>query len=161
MNEINEKSIEEVKGVVEDLILKMGIAGKTYARIDEKEGKEIVCLNIEADDANYLIGQRGCNLFAIQHLTKIFLKRKKTETEIPFYIDVNNYRQEKEEYLKNLAFETAEKVTRINREIVLKPMTAYERRVVHMALAGDEDVCTESVGEEPNRKIVVKPRIRV
>lgn len=160
MNEINEKSIEEVKGVVDDLVLKMGISGKTFARIDEKEGKEIVCFNIEADDANYLIGQRGCNLFAIQHLAKVFLKRKEAD-EIPFYVDVNNYRKEKEEYLKNLAFETVEKVTRINREIVLKPMTAYERRVVHMALANDEDVCTESIGEEPNRKIVVKPRLRI
>ncbi|MFA6296859.1 MAG: R3H domain-containing nucleic acid-binding protein [Patescibacteria group bacterium] len=158
MNEINATSIEEVKGVVEDLILKMGINGKTNARIDEKEGKEIVCLNIEADDANYLIGQRGCNLFAIQHLAKVFLKRKNSVSEIPFYIDVNNYRQEKEEYLKKIALDTAEKVVRINKEIVLRPMTAYERRVVHMCLANNELVCTESIGEDPNRKIVIKPR---
>ncbi len=157
MNEINATSIEEVKGVVDDLVIKMGISAKINTKIDEKEGKEIVCFNIEADDANYLIGQRGCNLFAIQYLAKVFLKRKNV-SEIPFYIDVNNYRQEKEEYLRKLAFDVSERVVMMNKQIVLRPMTAYERRVVHMFLANDERVCTESIGEDPNRKIIVKPR---
>lgn len=160
MPEINEQTIGEIKGVVENLILKMGVNGKVLARIDEKEGKEIVCLNIEADEANYLIGQRGCNLFALQHLAKVFLKRKKAE-EIPFYVDVNNYRKEKEEYLINLAHGVEEKVIMMNKEIVLRPMTAYERRIVHLCLAGSDKVMTESVGEEPNRKIVIKPKPQI
>ncbi len=157
MNEINEKNIEEVKGVVDDLIIKMGIDATVRTRIDEREGKEIVCLNVEAEEANYLIGMRGCNLFAMQHLAKVFLKRRKAE-EVPFYIDVNNYRKEKEEYLQKLALDTAEKVIRINKEIVLNSMSAYERRVVHMCLADHENVCTESVGLDPDRKIVIKPK---
>jgi len=161
MTEINATTIEEVRGIIDDLVVKMGISAKIKAKIDEKEGKEIVCLNIEADDANYLIGQRGCNLFAIQHLAKVFLKRKKEVSDIPFYIDVNNYRKEKEEYLKKIASDTAEKVVMMNKEIVLKPMTAYERRVVHMALANNESVCTESIGEDPDRKIIVKPKIKI
>ncbi len=157
MSEINEQTIEVLKSMVDDLVLKMGVSAKTVVKIDKKEGEDIVCLNIEADEANHLIGQRGNNLCALQHLIKVFLKRK-GEAEIPFYIDVNNYRQEKEEHLQFLARDTAEKVNRINKEISLRPMTAYERRIVHMSLAEDERVETESIGEDPNRKLVVKPK---
>lgn len=156
MSEINKETIEILKSTVDDLVLKMGVSVNTLARIDEREGQEVVCLNIEAgDEANHLIGQRGSNLFALQYLVKVFLKRR-GKIEIPFYIDVNNYRKEKEEYLQTLANNTAEKAVRINKEIVLQPMMAYERRIVHLCLKEDERVETESVGEEPNRRLTVK-----
>ena len=158
MNEIKGEEIEILTKTVEDLVFRMGVEVKTSARIDEKDGEEVACLNIEADDANYLIGQRGFNLNAIQHLTKVFLK-KKGEIDIPFCIDVNNYRREKEEYLQALALETEEKVKRMNKEVILRPMTGYERRIVHMKLAESEYVETLSIGEEPNRKVVVKPKV--
>jgi len=158
MNEINSEAIEILTKTVEDLVARMGVEVKTCSRIDEKDGEEIVCLNIEAEDANYLIGQRGFNLSAIQHLTKSFLK-KKGEIDIPFCIYVNNYRKEKEEYLEALAMDSEEKVKRMNKEVVLRPMTGYERRIVHINLAESKYVETISVGEEPNRKIIVRPKV--
>jgi len=121
------------------------------------EKEQTLPINLRVEEPQILIGEGGQTLAEIQHLLKAILRKK---IEEPFYIglDINNYKKKKIEYLKELARSTADEVSLSKKEKALSPMPAYERRIIHMELAGRSDVVTESVGEEPERKIVVKPQ---
>jgi spoIIIJ-associated protein len=114
-------------------------------------------VEIKVDDAQILIGQGGQTLQGIQHLLKIILKRKLNQ-DIYVDIDINNYKKMKNEYLKELARSSANEAAIIKQKILLAPMSAYERRIIHMELAGRLDVITESIGQGYNRKVAIKPR---
>ena len=92
----------------------------------------------------------------IQHLLKAILRRK---IGALFYIDldINNYKKKKIAYLRELARSIADEVALTKKEKVLSPMPSYERRIIHLELAGRSDVTTESIDEEPKRKVVVRP----
>ena len=92
----------------------------------------------------------------IQHLLKAILKRKVKEN---FYIDldISGYKKKKIEYLKELAKTAADEVSLSKREKWLPSMSPYERRIIHLELSSRNDVTTESIGQEPERKVVVKP----
>lgn len=156
MLEVNEKTIESLQKVVENLLLNMGIQNKMFTKIVESEGKEIIGLNIETEEANLLIGEHGSNLAALQHLARILFARTNNNEIVPFVIDINNYKTEKERYLKNLAKSLAEKVKVTKKESVLPPMKPYERRIIHLFLSSDQEIVTQSEGEEPYRKIIIK-----
>ena len=115
-------------------------------------------INLKSNEPQILIGEKGQTLAEIQHLLKTILKRK-IISETPFYIDldVNNYKKKKIEYLKELARSCADEVVLTKREKILHPMPAYERRIVHLELAERRDVTTESLGQEPERRVVIKP----
>jgi spoIIIJ-associated protein len=114
-------------------------------------------INLEAEDPQILIGDQGQTLAELQHLLKAILRRKIKE---PFFVDldINGYKKKKKEYLEDLARSAADEVALTKKEKTLPSMPAYERRVIHLALTGRSDVITESVGQEPERKIVVSPR---
>jgi spoIIIJ-associated protein len=134
----------------------MGIACQVEAKEVEDEGQAGLIFNIKTEESNYLIGQYGVNLQALQHIARI-LFRSKTENRADFILDVNSYRQEKNESIAELAKKTAEQSLREGRAITLRPMSAYERRLVHMELSKNEQIKTESVGEGEDRRVVVKP----
>lgn len=110
------------------------------------------------EDPQVLIGQGGETLSEIQKLLRIIL-RKKTAEDFYLDIDINEYKEKKAEYLKEMAKEAADDVALTKKEKELIPMSAYERRIVHMALASREDVASESIGEGSERRIIVKPKI--
>jgi spoIIIJ-associated protein len=114
-------------------------------------------VNLNVQDPQILIGEGGQTLNEIQRLLKAILKRKIKE---PFYIDldINGYKKKKNEYLKEMARSIADEVSLTKKERVLSSMPAHERRVVHLELSERTDIITESVGQEPERKVVVKPR---
>ncbi|MDD5144603.1 MAG: KH domain-containing protein [Candidatus Pacebacteria bacterium] len=122
-----------------------------------KESEDTVFVSLKMEEPQVLIGEGGQTLNELQHLLKLIIKRK---AESLFYLDldINNYKKKKIEYLKELAVSTANEVSLMRKEKELPPMTAYERRVVHMELASREDVMTESIGEEPERRLIIKPR---
>jgi len=113
-------------------------------------------INLKTEDPKILIGEKGQTLVEIQHLLKVILKRKVKED---FYIDldINGYKTKKIKYLKELAKSVADEVALTKKEKILPPMPAYERRIIHLELAERPDVTTESVGKEPERRVVVKP----
>jgi spoIIIJ-associated protein len=113
-------------------------------------------INLKTEDPQILIGERGQTLFEIQHLLKAILKRKIKEN---FYIDldINDYKKKKIDYLKEMARSFADEVALTKKEKILFPMPAYERRIIHLELAGRTDVATESIGQEPDRKVVIRP----
>jgi spoIIIJ-associated protein len=103
-----------------------------------------------------LIGERGQTLLDLQHLLSAML-RKKIESKFFLDLDINDYKKKKMEYLKELARSTADEVALTKKEKALPAMPAYERRIIHMELAGRGNVTTESIGEDPDRRLVIKP----
>ena len=102
-----------------------------------------------------LIGRGGSTLITMQHIIKR-LVYKKDPTFVNFTIDINNYRKERERLLRELADEAASKVRLQKKSVIFPPMSAYERRIIHLQLAGDGYIATESIGEEPYRKVVIR-----
>jgi spoIIIJ-associated protein len=157
-NKESEKPIEEkIKEIVKSLVEKMGFSCEV--EINEKREAEedgsLVC-NVKTEESSFLIGQYGVNLQALQHLSRI-LVRKKTDQKSNFVLDVNSYRQEKNSSIIRLAAEMAEQAIREKRAVVLRPMSPYERRIVHMELSKNSQVKTESIGEGEDRKVVIRP----
>lgn len=154
--DMEEKLEQTIKTSIEELLDKMGFPGQVSIVEDEENPENVIC-NVTTDsDSNFLIGQHGINLQAVQHLARLII-RKKTDEKIRFILDVNAYRQQKNASIVDLAKEAASQALSEKRAVMLKPMSTYERRIVHMELSKNEKVVTESVGEGEGRKIVVKP----
>lgn len=113
-------------------------------------------INILTDEAYLLIGARSQNLIALEYLLKRLAERD-GEEEARFFLDVNGHRLHHLGELKLEAKSMAKKVRLYRTELILKPMTAFERRIIHMALAEYPDITTESVGEGEARRVVIKP----
>jgi len=153
MTEINDKEVDKVVREIEELLEKMDIEADTKAKIIESQGVESILVEIRTPEGNLLIGQRGQSLNAFQYLARVLL-RKKLGQIVNFIVDVNNYRRKKEQYLEDLARDTASKVKSSSKEVELSPMSSYERRIIHLVLAEDNEVTTESRGEEPERRVL-------
>ncbi len=155
---------EKIKNIIEEtadyVLKKMGIDGKISV-IKAEEGNDNLICNIKiGDDSNLVIGQNGENLRELQHIIRL-LVRKKSESIVRFIIDVNSYRKEKNNSVVWLAKNMADRAVNKKRSVALRPMSAYERRIVHMTLAENENVKTESTGEGDDRKIIIKPVLHI
>jgi spoIIIJ-associated protein len=120
-------------------------------------GEGVISLDVSGDDLGILIGRRGQTLSALQYVVRLILAHQ-TQARVPIVIDVEGYKQRRYEALQALAHRMAEQVKSRGRPFTLEPMLAYERRIIHLALADDPDVTTESVGEGETRKVVIMPR---
>lgn len=127
----------------------------SIASKSDEEGENFV-INIETPESNLLIGQYGVTLAALQHTLRLLVRRQ-TDERFRFLADVNHYLQAKTDSLSELAVESAKRVIQDKKPVVLRPMSAYERRLVHLELAGNENVKTESIGEGEDRKVVIRP----
>jgi spoIIIJ-associated protein len=115
-----------------------------------------IMLTVPPTDSRRIIGAGGQHLFALQHLIRV-MARSQLKLASYLTVDINGYRVERERTLAYLATESARKATQTGRTVVLKPMSAADRRLIHAALAQRSDVKTHSLGEEPNRRVVVRP----
>ncbi|PIU08587.1 MAG: hypothetical protein COZ85_03685 [Candidatus Moranbacteria bacterium CG_4_8_14_3_um_filter_34_16] len=123
---------------------------------DEKtQQKNLIC-NIKTQESNYLIGQHGVNLQALQHISRIII-RKQLDSKTDFILDVNFYRQEKNKSIIEIAKNIANQAIMEKKSFILRPMSPYERRLVHLELSKNKEVSTESIGEGEDRRIVIKP----
>jgi len=112
-------------------------------------------INLKTESGRFLIGPDGSLLKELEFLVRLLAQKQNYTKRIN--LDINGYRRERDEYLKKIAKETAHKVIITKKPIKLPPMNAYERRIIHLELAINPNVITESVGEEPNRCLVIKP----
>ncbi len=147
------QELTKIKEIIQEFFERMTIP----VEIEIKPFKEqTLAANIEMEDPQILIGEGGQTLLEAQRLLKIILRRK---IDKAFYLDldINGYKKKKIEYLKQLARSVADDVALNKKEKVLPPMPAYERRIVHLELADRENIATESVGQEPERKVVIRP----
>jgi spoIIIJ-associated protein len=146
--------IEKIKSITREFFQKAGFD----AEISISEEENSFQINLKSDDPQTLIGSNGQTLVEIQKLLRSVIKHGVSE-EVFIDLDVNGYKQKKAEYLKETALEAANEVFLSQKEKALLPMSSYERRIIHMALVNRSDVKVESVGEDPNRKIVIKPTL--
>jgi spoIIIJ-associated protein len=128
------------------------------ATIDEYEGDEgEIILDIVGGDLGILIGRHGKTLDALQTLVSALTNRA-VNRRYPVLVDVEGYRSRRRVKLEDIAKRTAERVARQGRPVKLRPMSSYERKVVHVALRDDRRVITASEGEDPFRQVVVSPK---
>jgi len=142
----------QIKKEVEEFINKLSFEGEAEVEIE----KETIKINVKSSEAKLLIGEGGTILLSLQHLLRKILRKKFCQDKI-FDLDINEYKRKKENYLKELANTVADEVALTKKPKELEPMPAYQRRIIHLELAKRNDVTTESIGEEPNRRVVIKP----
>jgi spoIIIJ-associated protein len=160
--------LEEVQAIarktLEELLERMDIHAyvtPVVTRVPGQKGdiEETITLHVEGADEEamgLLIGRRGETLRSLQFLLNLLVSRR-VQKWPQIVVDVGNYRQRRQESLEGLARRMAERVAQTGRSLMLEPMGAYERRIVHLALRDDPTVYTESAGEGENRKVTIFP----
>lgn len=137
-----------------DMIEKMGLNCNVEITVEE----ESLVLDVKGDRMGVIIGKRGQTLSSLQYLLSVVYYKNFPAEKRRIILDVENYRQKREQALQQLVERIAQSVARHGREVVLEPMTPQERRIIHAALQGNAAVSTYSRGEEPYRKVVIAPR---
>jgi len=140
---------------VKELLKKM-TTGQVDIEIKKQENSPVLIVSVQLEDAGQFIGQGGANLNDLQRILRLLVAKKKPEAPL-FLLDINNYREKRETFLKELGREMAEQVIKTKKSFMLQPMSSYERRIVHLELAEKPDIVTESVGEGLERRLVIKP----
>ncbi len=120
-----------------------------------KRNENQINLVIKGDDMKHLIGYKGKTIEAFQSILNSMLQRE-DEEYAKVFVEINDYKKKKEEKLRKLANKMAANCVKFRRPIKLEPMSAYERLIIHRELADRTDVETESIGEEPRRRVVIK-----
>jgi len=145
-------TLDTAQTVLTEMIALMGLD----ATVEIARGGDTARLNVKGEDLGALIGRRGEKLASLQHIVNLIVGRREGQHH-RIAIDVENYRGRREEQLRDVADRAAKRVIQSGKIIQLEAMPAIERRVVHMALLENAKVRTQSVGVEPNRRIVVLP----
>jgi len=141
---------EMARTLVEGLLKHMGVRAQVTAR----PGSEPLTLDITGRDLGALIGWRGETLRALQSVTNVMVGRHLAEGE-RIIVDVERYRQRREHTVREIALRAARQVKMTGDAITLDAMQPFERRAIHLALEGDPEVTSSSIGEEPERRVVV------
>jgi len=150
---------ETAKDVIEKLLAVLGVEASvslpTGPVVEEVKGAvSPTCFDIAGEDLGILIGRRGQTVAALQYIVRLILSQQ-TKSQVPIVIDVDGYKRRRYEALRNLALRMAEQVKTRKVPFTLEPMPAYERRIIHLALANHPDVTTQSIGEGETRKVVI------
>lgn len=144
---------ETARTMVEGLLKHMGVR----AQVSVRQGAEPITLDISGRDLGALIGWRGETLRALQAVTNVMVGKHLDEGE-RVIVDVERYRQRREHTVREIAMRAARQVKMTGDAITLDAMQPFERRAIHLALEADPDVTSSSIGEEPDRRVVVGPR---
>lgn len=152
---INEENLEKAKENLEKFLNEF--LNKLPSKEIEYEIKienASLYVEIKGEDINYLIGYRGEVLNALQNVFSA-IASKEIEHKIRVILDIYGYRTKREQALRDLAKKLAKTVIKTKKEVKLEPMSAYERKIIHEELQSHSKVETKSIGEEPNRKIII------
>ncbi|MCL5045690.1 MAG: protein jag [Actinobacteria bacterium] len=148
---------ERKEDVARRVLKEIGEALGLQVQVEGRADEESVVLNLRGSELGILIGRRGQTLDAIQYLVNLAASKNSLGRE-RIILDVEGYRQRRAETLERLATRLAERVRRTGESVALEPMSAHERRVIHLALQENPYVTTHSEGEEPFRKIVISAK---
>jgi len=148
---IPKSAVDDAKYFVSELLTKIGLTFDLHIKLD----KNVINIDVSGDKMGLLIGKRGDTLDAVQMLTVLYVNRNKNMPYVKVNIDTENYRSKREETLIRLAHGLERSVLRDKKSITLEPMTANERRIIHSALQNNPRIKTHSIGEDPNRRMVV------
>lgn len=150
--EKKEETVKKIESFIKLFIEKSNLKDVQYKVSNEKDK---IFVNITGDEAACLIGYRGEVLNSLQNILTA-LANKNSISKITIILDIEEYREKRKKVLENLAEKMALSVIKKQKRIVLEPMTAYERKIIHSKLQSNKDVETHSIGEEPYRKIVIE-----
>ena len=156
---------ETAKSILEKLLSLMDLSGTVtpsdeFTVIDENGNTSSLGLNILGEDLGILIGRRGQTMVSLQYIIRLIMTHK-MQVKMPIILDIEGYKQRRCEGLRALARRLAEQVKVKRMPFTMEPMPAFERRVIHLALADHPDVITESTGVGESRKVVILPKRRV
>ncbi len=147
-DKVADQAVTFLKGI-------LALFGETHCTVDEYDGDEgELILDVNGGDLAVLIGRHGRTLDALQMVLSSLMSSR-TKFHYPIIVDIESYKSRRKSKLQAVAHAAAERAKRQGGRVVLAPMNAYERRLVHLALVDDPSVVTFSEGEEPNRKVVV------
>jgi spoIIIJ-associated protein len=151
--------VRMTRETVENLVSKMKVDARVTARYGEKSENEEspILVDIRGDDLSVLIGRRSETLNALQYISSLIVS-KEAGHYVQLVVDVEGYRNRRERQLRQLARRMAEQAIRSRRRQVLEPMSASDRRIIHLELRSNPEVDTLSVGDEPNRKVTIIPK---
>lgn len=147
------------QATVHELLEKMGIeaiVSAHYGIPDDERSRTPLIVDINGDDLSILIGPRAETLNALQYISSLIVG-KELGRAVPLVVDVQGYRVRRAEQLRRLAQRMADQAVKSGKRQVLEPMPASERRLIHIELRGNNKVTTESIGEEPRRKVTIIP----
>ena len=153
--EISQEELEKVKGNINIFL------NDFLAKIDDSHSYTIdtedsnILVNIEGMESGVLIGYRGETLNAMQTLLTS-IANKNNDNRVKVYLNIDNYKVKREKALEELAVKISKTVLKNNKSITLEPMNAYERKIIHSKLQDNKNIRTHSIGEEPNRRIVIE-----
>lgn len=140
----------------EEFINKIMESFKIKAEIVWEEKDDVPIVRLYGDEMGIIIGNKGKTLEAIQILMSI-IANKNSLVKGKIYLDIEDYRKRKVKNLEQLSEKMAERAVEIGEDVILEPMTASERKVIHNFLSKNDEVITMSMGEEPERKVVITP----
>jgi spoIIIJ-associated protein len=153
----DEQPLKVAAQVVRDLLERMKVTARVsahYLEPEDAKDQQVVMVEIQGDDLSILIGRRSETLNALQYITSL-IACKELGKWTPIMIDVQGYRSRRERQLRQLARRMADQAIHTGRRQVLEPMPANERRLIHLELRDHPQVMTESIGEEPGRKVTI------
>jgi spoIIIJ-associated protein len=157
--EQEEYILHVARETVEDLLERMKVYAEVTAQWgepDDARSRTPLLVDVNGDDLSILIGPKAETLNALQYITSLIIG-KELGRSVPLALDVEGYRARRSWQIRQLAQRMAEQAVKSGRRQVLEPMPASERRLVHIALRENPDVTTESIGEDPRRKITIIP----
>jgi len=152
---------ETLKTIAQELLQHLGYEGEVSIFSNEKDPNlKVVSIN-STDNLSALIGKNGQNIKALEQVMRLLYFKRAIAEEKPatFVVDLNDYRKLRAKQVIDRAIEAANRVRVSKKAEALIPMSSYERRLVHVELAAYPDLETESIGEEPKRRIVIRPLI--
>ena len=168
VNDIEEKSgllkksvkievlnMNEVIAFIKETITEITRKINVEANLEVRRRENNISVTIFSDNNSILIGKNGKNVAALQLLIRQMVNSKIKNT-IGITLDVGNYKEKRVKNIEYLAKKLAREAYKTKTEVTMDSMNSYERRIVHEVLADDKYVYTESIGEEPNRKVVIK-----
>ena len=145
----------------EDFLQQIFRAMELDVAVERKEHPHSYELNLSGHNLGILIGKHGQTLDALQYLVNLAANQGLTEERVRIVLDIEGYRERREETLYRLAVRLADRCCRTNQRVVLEPMNRHERKLIHLALQENHRVLTYSAGDEPFRKGVIEPKHRV
>lgn len=149
---MTKESLDTIERVTREFLGKLGVEGEIKIG-STQEGE--VSATVTLQEPQLFIGEKGQTLFEISHVLRALVRRMLAEP-VRLVFDINDYQKNKEQYLRELARTAADEVALFKKDKELPAMTPGERRIVHLELSERQDVVSESVGEGPERRVVVK-----
>lgn len=155
----DEETLRVARDTVVELLDKMKIKATVtaaYGEAEDQHSKTPVMVDVRGGDLSILIGPRAETLNALQYISALIIG-KELGRSIPLVVDVEGYRARRSQQLRQLARRMADQAIKTGKRQVLEPMPANERRLIHIELRSNPDVETQSIGEEPRRKVTIVP----